>query len=650
MSPSTTVRRSSADPSAPLTPMEHVPALDGLRAIAVVLVVLFHLQVPGAEAGYVGVDVFFVISGFLITSLLLNEVQRSEHVNLARFWARRARRLLPALAVVTTVVAVVTLLTATFSEKEMVRGDLLATTFYVANWHFISTTSYFSNIGVESPLLHTWSLAIEEQFYLAWPLVVGVLASIFGRRRGPLVAATVAGIALSVGLLAIRWSPDAVDRAYMGTDSRIFEPLIGALGAALLMGSSVRLFVVTKGPVLAILGTLGMVVAIAAIRADPFLYYVGGAVALCAFTLMVVLAVWVQRAGAVGRILTSAPFVWVGLISYGVYLWHWPLALWLGARDPSVSHLLARKVIVVVATVSVAALSFYLVERPIRRRLSDVGERHVSRRRVAVTLVAVPAVLLSVAGIGVASTRVPPITPESHVVMLTGDSVPQRLSVELEKALAPLGWRLVSATHGACPVTGEMLLDASGSPMEIARVCPAEVQPSQDELLRADQPDVVIWWDRFSISGFRTANGEDVTSGSDRFWQLRRAALVRTAERFQADGAVLVFVATEPPGQALEADGCSGGRCLWLQFQVDHYADVTTKWNAMLQAFAAQEGDRALFVDLTPAVCRSPVPYCDDSIDGIPARFDGVHYGEAGSNFVVGVLIDRLARILSASG
>src|SRR5919108_2124366 len=168
----------------------HVRALDGMRAVAVVLVLLFHLRLPGFGAGYLGVDIFFVLSGFLITTLLLTEHDRTGRISLPDFWARRARRLLPALVLVLVVVAIVTWLTATFTERASIRGDLLATTGYVANWRFIETSSYFADIGVDSPLEHTWSLAIEEQFYLLWPLLVFGALSI--SRRSRLAGGTVA--------------------------------------------------------------------------------------------------------------------------------------------------------------------------------------------------------------------------------------------------------------------------------------------------------------------------------------------------------------------------------------------------------------------------------------------------------------------------
>jgi peptidoglycan/LPS O-acetylase OafA/YrhL len=133
----------------------HVHALDGIRALAVLLVLLFHLRVPGFRAGFLGVDVFFVLSGFLITSLLLEEIRRTGRVSLPEFWARRAKRLLPAVVLLLVVVSLSTSMTATYTERASVRGDLLATTGYVANWRLISTSSYFADTGVDSPVEHT---------------------------------------------------------------------------------------------------------------------------------------------------------------------------------------------------------------------------------------------------------------------------------------------------------------------------------------------------------------------------------------------------------------------------------------------------------------------------------------------------------------
>lgn len=212
----------------------------------------------------------------------------------------------------------------------------------MGNWHFIGTSTYFASTGGESPLLHTWSLAIEEQFYLFWPLLVIGTALVLVRTRRAIIVLSAVGIAISVYLLARLWSPDMVDRAYMGTDARIFEPLIGALAAAVLTWTITRRWVQRFGPVLALVGAAGLVFCVAVIRPEDSFYFHGGAELVSLATLAIVVAIWHERGGVVGRALSWRPLVLLGVISYGVYLWYWPVALWTGVRTPEVSHLDAQ--------------------------------------------------------------------------------------------------------------------------------------------------------------------------------------------------------------------------------------------------------------------------------------------------------------------
>ena len=632
----------------PPAPERRNAGLDGLRAVAVTLVLLFHLQLPGSGAGFLGVDVFFVISGFLITTLLLAERERSGRISLSAFWARRARRLLPALAIVMLTVAVVTLLTATDSQKIALRADLLSTAFYVGNWHFIQTSSYFASTGGESPLLHTWSLAIEEQFYLLWPLLVIGATLVVARTRTAVIALSVTGIVIGAFLLAALWAPGVVDRAYMGSDARIFEPLIGALGAALLTWAAVDRWVRRAGPALAIGGVVGLAACVAWIRPEGALYFQGGAVVACVATLAIVIAIWHERGGIVGSVLSWRPIVAIGVISYGVYLWHWPMALWTGARTPGASNLDLRRAAALVLTVVAAAISYALIERPVRERLgSKDGGPVAVRRRGRVTLIAVPFVLLLVAGTSIATTRVSRLSERDDVVMLVGDSVPLHLVPDLESAFAERGWHVVSAAHGGCSVTGETLLVDGGGPVEASEICPDEVATSQDVVLADARPDIVVWWDRFSISGFVTATGEQVVGGSPRFWELRQQSLDRAIQHFRDAGADVVLVGTEPPGQEVVHAHCGGEiRCSWLQYQQDRYFDVTQRWNRMLEAAAAPSDDGVTFLDVAPSVCRVLEPRCNDTVGGVPARKDGIHYQAAGIPLIVGLLEDGIAPVM----
>ena len=213
----------------------YVPALDGVRAFAVAGVLAYHGGVSWLPGGYLGVDAFFVLSGFLITSLLLSEVQRSGRIRLGDFWARRARRLLPALFLLVVTVVLVTKLMLPAGSYPSLRGDVFSTAFYVANWHFIAQgANYFAATGPPSPLTHTWSLAVEEQFYLVWPiLVVGVLA-VF-RRIGAVFWLALLGALASTTEMAVLFTHGANEtRLYYGTDTRAQSILLGAALAAAL--------------------------------------------------------------------------------------------------------------------------------------------------------------------------------------------------------------------------------------------------------------------------------------------------------------------------------------------------------------------------------------------------------------------------------
>ena len=625
----------------------HVRALDGMRAIAVVLVLLFHLRVPAFSAGFVGVDIFFVLSGFLITTLLLTEVERTGRISLSAFWARRARRLLPALIVVLLVVALGTWLTGTFTERTSVRGDLLATAGYVANWHFIGTSSYFVDIGIDSPLEHTWSLAIEEQFYLLWPIVALSVASFARRPRVAIGSVALAIAAASAALLWLLWSPESVERAYMGTDARIFEPLIGAAGAALVASPRSRPHLARWGRVLWGLGVAMLVAGIAVVATIPTSYYRGGALLVSIGTLAMLAPLWTGHGGVSSRVLGWGPIAWIGVVSYGAYLWHWPLAVWLGARDADGGVSVITRVVVVVATFAIAALSYHVIERPIRHGRAGRHRSSADRRaRVRLTLAAAPLSLLAVAGFSLAATRVPPIPPSVPVLMLVGDSVPLHLGPAMEAALAERGWRLVSAAAGACAPTGETMARPDGTPVAHAELCTSQIVTDQDRLIREADPTVVIWWDRWSLSDFFTAEGEHVSSGTPRFWTLRRQGLESAATRLSRRGATIVFVATEPPGVAVNSR-CTEEHCQrWVRFQLDHYEDITRVWNGILRDVAEDRPEDVRFVSVTDAVCAEDVAPCDDRIDGAPARPDGTHYEGAGQELVIDVLFRRLGSLL----
>ncbi len=349
------------------TETRYLPGLDGLRAVAVVLVVIFHGELGLFPGGFVGVSVFFTLSGFLITQVLLRELDQHGAISLTRFWTRRARRLVPAAMACIAAVC----LWALFSERAQtgpsLRGDALAAIFNVANWRFALTgTSYADLFAGPSPLLHTWSLAIEEQFYLLFPVLLAGLWRLGLRRRGCAIVLA-AGAALSA-LAAMLTSSDEI--AYYGTHTRAVEVLVGSV-LALTMGRRLldERHAARLAAPLAVLGgaAAALIVAVALFSnpSDQLTIHGGLAATSIASALLVACAAVPNR---VQRVLQVSALRAVGKISYGVYLYHWPLLLW--ARSTSwgrISNLTAFAVAMLLTLVA-ATLSFWLVERPIRSR------------------------------------------------------------------------------------------------------------------------------------------------------------------------------------------------------------------------------------------------------------------------------------------
>ncbi len=433
----------------------------------------------------------------------------------------------------------------------------------------------------------------------------------------------------------------------MGTDARILEPLLGALGAVVVASPRGRALVGRMGPLLLPVGVVGTIAAVAALRAQASWYYLGGALAVSILTVSVVAPLWVGCGRRLGSVFAFRPLAWLGVISYGVYLWHWPLMVWFGVPSAAGSDRLLRGGLVVALTIAAATLSYHLVERPIR--LGRPGAKRVrwsdAWRRRAV-LLSVPLAMIATVGTSVAATAVPAPPPGVPVVLVAGDSVPLRLEAALERAGAARGWRVASAAAGGCPVSGEVTTWA-GNPPEVITACP-DVVHRQDDAVRKLDPDVVLWWDRWSLSDFITAEGEHVTVGTPRFWGLRTVSLSRTVRRLTARGAIVVFVATEPPGEGASTH-CPKGCRHWVDLRIGHYRDITVRWNEMLRSYADRHPDLAAFISITDVVCRSDTAPCDDRVDGVVARPDGTHYEGVGERLVVGALLRLVAPIVARS-
>jgi peptidoglycan/LPS O-acetylase OafA/YrhL len=360
----------------------HLPSLSGVRAVAVLGVMAYHLQLGWASGGYLGVDLFFVLSGFLISTLLLEEWVGTGTINLPGFWSRRARRLLPALFLVLLALALYLVANAAFGgpganaavDLPSLRGDALSTLFYVNNWHAIFVhQSYFAQFSLPSPLQHTWSLAIEEQFYLVWPpllLVILRLARRSWRQMGMVVTVAV-GVASAV-LMAVLFHPGTdPTRIYYGTDTRLFDLMAGATVAFMAASrpqpnQRARRTLHVAAPLAVIF--LGVCwVTSGTSTGLPRNWMFEGGFLLCAVLGAVVVAeARLVEPGPLGRLLASPPLHFLGTISYGVYLWHWPIFVYLTGARTGLSTL-PLDVARVASTLLVSTASYYLVERPLRQ-------------------------------------------------------------------------------------------------------------------------------------------------------------------------------------------------------------------------------------------------------------------------------------------
>jgi peptidoglycan/LPS O-acetylase OafA/YrhL len=400
--PVITAPRSVAPPSGAAR-SRYLPGLDGLRAVAVVAVLLYHAQVSWLPGGFLGVDVFFVISGYLITMLLLQEHQRSGRIGVRRFYARRARRLLPALYLLLVTSCVVVAIWFR-DEAARLRPQVLSALTYSTNWYLIATDgSYFERLGRPLLLRHLWSLAVEEQFYLLWPLALVVLLRRFRGRLGPMALAVGALATASAIWMAVLYEPGQdPSRLYYGTDTRISTLLIGALLALFWRPSALAHGGVRRH------GALFDAIGVAALGGIVLFFvrstdasgslYRGGFVALAVVSALAVAAV-AHPATYLGRVLGVGALTWIGVRSYALYLWHWPVFV-LTRPDLDVPlHGWPLLAVRLGLTVVLADLSYRLVERPIRRiglrawtrRTLHVGP--AGRRRPAVAVVLAGAIV-----------------------------------------------------------------------------------------------------------------------------------------------------------------------------------------------------------------------------------------------------------------
>lgn len=506
--------------------LPHHPGLDGLRGLAVAAVLAYHGGFESARGGYLGVSVFFTLSGFLITSLLVAEHDRSGTISLRSFWSRRFRRLLPAALVALAGICVFGATVATPDQQRDLGGDVAAAVAYVANWRFIVQDVTYGDLFAEpSPVLHFWSLAIEEQFYVLFPALVLLVLRASRGRLHVLGAVVLALAAASVGA-SFLLSGSGQDRIYFGTDTRAVEVLVGAL-LALAISRWGRPAGRVAGSAATVAATAALgALAVAAVRVEQSSewLYRGGFGAIALLSALVVLGA--AREGRFGELLGNPPLRWLGLRSYGLYLYHWPIFLWL---DPSTTGREGMPLFLLrlAVTAVVAEVSYHVVEMPFRRgRTGGKVRIRAGAVRAAVPTVAAAVVIAGLAVSAAAPVEVvafgevgeeppPPPTPVTQPpeqLLVLGGPLASRVAQGLDDATAPDDHVEVLDGSSACQGPCAHVLDDWGSRLPDADQVVIVLGPDDPfagdraaiEQLRASATDASVTWVTHPVVGIGT--------------------------------------------------------------------------------------------------------------------------------------------------
>ena len=613
--------------------------------------------------GFLGVDVFFVLSGFLITSLLLDEHARTGRIALAGFWIRRARRLLPALIV--TVLAVVAARELFSPEATAaLRDDAVAAFFWVSNWAFVAQrTDYFSQGSPPSPLQHTWSLGVEEQYYLIWPLLVIAVGWMLARRGqravrwGVFGVAATGAIASAVAAIVVT-SGATLNRIYFGTDTRAQALLVGAAAAALLVrdwsalavsGTLIRSrwgrWAARTLPIIG-LAVLAAAAHYAAGSARDFRYGMLIVVAMAA--VLVVAPVALDQRGPVARALAWRPVVWLGAISYGVYLWHWPIFLALNGERTGWSGWLLFAVRCA-ATIAAATASWWLIEQPIRRWRPLIVPLLPLAGATAATAAAVTMLVLPVGTKPSESLNGPDVdsaalispevpvevrspsaqrAPGTRTVAVFGDSV----AWTMMRYLPPIpGLSFANYTTIGCGVARGGPYRYAGETLNQKSECDA--WPSRwSQRISHDRPDVVLLVvGRWEVVD-RMREGRWTHIGDPGYDAYLRDDLNRALDILGSTGARIV-VTTEPYNRRGEKPDGSG----YSEDQPERADD----WNALLRRVVAKRPNVSI-LDLNKKLC--PDGEYTTKVDGIKMRIDGVHPTPDAVKWLTPWLADALKR------
>ncbi len=655
---------------------QHVPALDGVRALAVLCVMGYHAGVGWLPGGLLGVDVFFVLSGFLITSLLLTEFGKTGRISLLGFWGRRARRLLPAMAILLASMIAWATYVSPATSRASLRGDALSTLGYAANWRFIlSDQGYFDHFGPQSPLLHTWSVAVEEQFYLVWPLLL--LLVLRWRRRGVFTLAFVGATASAVWMAVLSIDGANPDRLYYGTDTRALPLLLGCALAAMRPTGGIEqsLARIRKVAVARTIRTTIQLIGLAGAAVLTLCWlrtqdrstwlYRGGFVVVAAAAGAVLLSCTDAPRGPLARLLSLAPLRYIGAISYGLYLYHWPIFQFVTHKRAGLTGggLLALRFAV---TFAVAIVSYHLIEQPIRRgALSRARLRRWLPRGIAAAVLPVTSVLVvaglitgltlttqasarQIAAAGGVPTSLPSVQPPPPKppelnsaqkaalgrpirVLIEGDSLASTFAVGFGDLGSKYGYQSFNLGLLGCGLaTVGPFRDDRGVNYPSPDCAKWPAKRAAD--VRTYDPDVAILLaGRWEVLD-RVYQGQWMHVGDPAYDNYLLRQMDLAIKVLSSGGAKVLLLTTPCFAPQEQPDGST--------WPFDDPARVT-RYNQLLRQAAARHPGVASIGDLDAQFC--PTGSYSASVNGLVIRTsDGIHISEAGGQYAAGKLASEV--------
>jgi peptidoglycan/LPS O-acetylase OafA/YrhL len=634
-----------ARPSA--TGKERISSLDGIRAVALLIIMGYHFGVGWLQGGFFSLDIFYVLSGYLITGLLTSEYRRRGGIKLSAFWLRRARRLLPALVIVLVAVTLMIRFAEPAGLYPDFRMSALSALFYFSNWWQIAASgNYFVATGAVSPLTHTWSLAVEEQFYLIWPLVVLAvmgLSRTFARGIRALLVLSVLGALASAVEMVLLYSPSAnITRLYFGTDTHAQSILIGAA-----MACSMTIIQMRRGNdgmapqaaspvarriliVVGLAGFAGTLTLTYTLQGTSAFDYQGGFTLSALSAAAIIVGAVCVPGGPIARFLSLSPLVWVGTISYGAYLWHYPVYVYLDAARTGLAgvSLLAVRF---ACTVVLAAASYYLVERPVmygtfwRSLTATVPATAVLVVTVVVVLVGTTAAATAIPSVGSIQGQSDPAGGHGIPVVMTGDSTALTLaqalgywSTESKSDLA-----VIDKGSVGCGIAEGRYYEMNGTSNRVPSACNPDAPPSaqwpallKDWLVRYRPRVVVLLAGRWEVFDRTNLAGQVTNITHPNYARYVQGQIQRFVSIASSDGARVVLMTApyydsgeQPDGQPLLEDS---------PVRVRDY-------NQLVQKVATANPQVVSVVDLNAIV--SPQGRFTTTIGAVTVRApDGVHF------------------------